>query len=621
MDCRVRRRRRVSIQARPWSGSRNPGKSVVGRLALAATALALAWMPDARAGEARTGSSFSERLDEIAVAADLTGTGRDAVLMRGEGGQGFLGFVPDGEASHQLRVLLAPGSDVAEFAVEDSDADGIADLVVSHQDGGVSLWTGNGLGDFLAPEMAMHYAWEGMRSLAGAGVAPRAAAVAMPTGTGEVSGGEAPTSETGVPSIQGTGPAGSYPVVQAQDAGPAPAVRVTDPAERRRLALILDRARWSRPEIRSAALRAAGLRSPARADLDGDGYPELVALAPGGRVVEIEEDGARFHEVLSLPAGFAARLLVAGRFLADGGAGLAVVERGPRPRLLLIEAVNDDARGSHVGWYGFSSGRSRLQEDAGWRETGTATGQDREHEGWERSLTLGRSGATVNSGASPSAIFTVNVASSGLTFSPSSVTIQAGDTVRWVWVGSFHTVTSGNPCTPDNLFCSPSNTSCATAPTSNSGAVYERVFPAPGNFPYFCRPHCVSGMTGTVVVNAPGPGVIPNGSSVPGTPLRLAKAAGGNVNLTWSASCSTAASNYGVYEGSLSIAGTYSHHPVSCNLGNVTATSLAPSAGNRYYLVVPQTASQEGSYGRRGSGTERPQGTPACKPQLLSPCP
>jgi plastocyanin len=96
--------------------------------------------------------------------------------------------------------------------------------------------------------------------------------------------------------------------------------------------------------------------------------------------------------------------------------------------------------------------------------------------------------------------WTVQVGQGGINFSPKTLTIQAGDSVQWTWVASGHSVTSGASCTPDNKFCSPNDTSCATGTTSNAGDTYTHKFTTAGAFPYFCTPHCISGMTGTVTV-------------------------------------------------------------------------------------------------------------------------
>lgn len=89
-----------------------------------------------------------------------------------------------------------------------------------------------------------------------------------------------------------------------------------------------------------------------------------------------------------------------------------------------------------------------------------------------------------------------------LTFSPATLNVNAGDTVRWSWAGSNHTVTSGNCCSADNKFCSPNDLSCSTAGINNAGFVYTHTFSAGGSFPYFCRLHGGSGMTGVINVTA-----------------------------------------------------------------------------------------------------------------------
>ena len=100
-----------------------------------------------------------------------------------------------------------------------------------------------------------------------------------------------------------------------------------------------------------------------------------------------------------------------------------------------------------------------------------------------------------------SQIFDVTVGPSGmLQFSPSTVTISVGDTVRWTWGSSNHSVTSGTPCTVDGQFCSPNDTNCSAGTLSNMGFVYEHTFTVAGTYSYFCHLHCSLGMTGTVNV-------------------------------------------------------------------------------------------------------------------------
>src|ERR1700712_1367633 len=91
----------------------------------------------------------------------------------------------------------------------------------------------------------------------------------------------------------------------------------------------------------------------------------------------------------------------------------------------------------------------------------------------------------------------------GRAFIPNAITIVAGDTVRWTFVDPGHTVTSGPPCTIDQVYCTPNDTNCATAGTSNSGAIFTHTFAEAGTYHYFCRIHCGNGMTGTITVLAP----------------------------------------------------------------------------------------------------------------------
>src|ERR1044071_77381 len=87
----------------------------------------------------------------------------------------------------------------------------------------------------------------------------------------------------------------------------------------------------------------------------------------------------------------------------------------------------------------------------------------------------------------------VTVAPGGdLVFSPSSVTIHPGDTVRWTWGASGHSSTSGVPGAPNGIWDSG---------ILSQGATFSHTFNSTGTFPYYCTPHggCC-GMVGTVNV-------------------------------------------------------------------------------------------------------------------------
>jgi plastocyanin len=106
--------------------------------------------------------------------------------------------------------------------------------------------------------------------------------------------------------------------------------------------------------------------------------------------------------------------------------------------------------------------------------------------------------------ATPASASIVDVAQSGFGFTPQHVTIQVGDTVRWNWSSFNHTVTEGNDGTVDGneAFHSP-----LTALVPQFSVVFSAAFvaahPRPGGvYEYFCAPHFLGGMTGTVTVVA-----------------------------------------------------------------------------------------------------------------------
>jgi hypothetical protein len=117
-----------------------------------------------------------------------------------------------------------------------------------------------------------------------------------------------------------------------------------------------------------------------------------------------------------------------------------------------------------------------------------------------------------------------------------------------------------------------------------------------------------------------GSGAVPDGGSVPGAPLQLSRN-GVELVLSWSRSCVTSDLDYAVYEGLL---GDYeSHVPAGlqpCTTGSATSVSLVPGSGNRYYLVVPQGAVGEGSYGVDSAGAPRAVSLSACRPQVVQAC-
>jgi plastocyanin len=82
----------------------------------------------------------------------------------------------------------------------------------------------------------------------------------------------------------------------------------------------------------------------------------------------------------------------------------------------------------------------------------------------------------------------------GVSWVPSEMTINLGDTIEWHWNSLSHTVTSGEG--PDDgdagmLF---------DEPLDAGNPVVSYTFDAAGDYPFFCRPHFALGMTGVIHV-------------------------------------------------------------------------------------------------------------------------
>lgn len=109
------------------------------------------------------------------------------------------------------------------------------------------------------------------------------------------------------------------------------------------------------------------------------------------------------------------------------------------------------------------------------------------------------------------------------------------------------------------------------------------------------------------------PGRVPR-DRASGRPLTLGK---NSVNptaldLSWGLSCSPGATDYAVMEGTL---GSWSSHvSLVCSTGGATSITVSPGSGaSHYYVVVPLSATEEGSYGVDSTGAERPPSAAPCR--------
>jgi plastocyanin len=75
-------------------------------------------------------------------------------------------------------------------------------------------------------------------------------------------------------------------------------------------------------------------------------------------------------------------------------------------------------------------------------------------------------------------------------FNPVNITITAGQTVTWVWMGNNHSTTSDTGIWDSGLHDAPH--------------MFQHTFNTAGSFPYYCTLHGLPGgigMHGTVTVN------------------------------------------------------------------------------------------------------------------------
>jgi hypothetical protein len=117
----------------------------------------------------------------------------------------------------------------------------------------------------------------------------------------------------------------------------------------------------------------------------------------------------------------------------------------------------------------------------------------------------------------------------------------------------------------------------------------------------------------------PPAGEVPDGHEVAGPQLMVMLEGNGELTLDWGPSCISGDGNYGVYEGFI---GDFNSHTWrTCSTAGLTNTTLSPSDGGTYYLVVPNNEIAEGSYGFDSAGNPRPPGQEICFQQSVASCP
>lgn len=96
------------------------------------------------------------------------------------------------------------------------------------------------------------------------------------------------------------------------------------------------------------------------------------------------------------------------------------------------------------------------------------------------------------------------ITQSGMTFSPSTLTVNVGDVVRWEWSNGTHTTSSRTI---------PATAATWDAPLTSTSTSFEYTVMVAGTFSYACNYHESMGMTGTFTAVAVSTGINENGLS------------------------------------------------------------------------------------------------------------
>lgn len=174
--------------------------------------------------------------------------------------------------------------------------------------------------------------------------------------------------------------------------------------------------------------------------------------------------------------------------------------------------------------------------------------------------------------SSGAATIQVQVGAGGRKFTPQDVTIQAGDTVQWVWARSGHSSTSGTPGTPDGIWDSG---------VQNQGFVFSHTFSAGGTFAYYCTPHgACCGMVGSVTVTtAPGGAVFVNANSISNQVWMYSRGDNGQLALVGAFSTQGQGSSNGLSsQGSVALGTNNTFlYAVSAGSSEITAFQVSPT--------------------------------------------
>jgi plastocyanin len=120
-------------------------------------------------------------------------------------------------------------------------------------------------------------------------------------------------------------------------------------------------------------------------------------------------------------------------------------------------------------------------------------------------------GVAVSAAAATVEIKLIQTPEGGTYFDPSGLRVAHGDTVRWVQVSGFHSITAYAPSNGNHELriptsAKPWDSDILLAQYPKPGSTFEYTFTVDGVYDYFCKPHEMNGMVGRIVVGNPGDG-------------------------------------------------------------------------------------------------------------------
>jgi len=93
-------------------------------------------------------------------------------------------------------------------------------------------------------------------------------------------------------------------------------------------------------------------------------------------------------------------------------------------------------------------------------------------------------------------------------FDPIGVHIRPGDTIRWIQLSNYHSVSAYHPSNGNRelripVQAEPWDSGVLLGTYPGKGSAFEYRFEVEGVYDYFCQPHEAAGMVGRIVVGKP----------------------------------------------------------------------------------------------------------------------